>query len=109
MAAHDQLEELILDRETMAAKKKLGSQMAQVVYEGKWFTPLREAIQAFVTSTQQYVTGEVKFKLYKGNIIKAGTTSPYSLYLSLIHILYCYLVFDLMIYALFNSLNLHNI
>ena len=80
MAAHDQLEELILDRETMEAKKKLGSQMAQVVYEGKWFTPLREAIQAFVTSTQQYVTGEVKFKLYKGNIIKAGTTSPYSLY-----------------------------
>ena len=80
MAAHDQLEELILDRETMEAKKKLGSQMAQVVYEGKWFTPLREAIQAFVTSTQEYVTGEVKFKLYKGNIIKAGTTSPYSLY-----------------------------
>ena len=64
----------------MEAKKKLGSQMAQVVYEGKWFTPLREAIQAFVESTQKYVTGEVKFKLYKGNIIKAGTTSPYSLY-----------------------------
>ena len=80
MAAHDQLEELILDRETMEAKKKLGSQMAQVVYEGKWFTPLREAIQAFVESTQKYVTGEVKCRLYKGNIIKAGTTSPYSLY-----------------------------
>ena len=80
MAAHDQLEELILDRETMETKKKLGSQFAQVVYEGKWFTPLREAIQAFVTSTQEYVTGEVKFKLYKGNIIKAVTTSPYSLY-----------------------------
>ena len=80
MAAHDQLEELILDRETMEAKKKLGSQMAQVVYEGKWFTPLREAVQAFIESTQEYVTGEVKFKLYKGNIIKAGTTSPYSLY-----------------------------
>ena len=80
MAAHDQLEELILDRETMEAKKKLGSQFAQVVYEGKWYTPLREAIQAFVESTQKYVTGEVKFKLYKGNIIKAGTTSPYSLY-----------------------------
>ena len=64
----------------MEAKKKLGSQFAQVVYEGKWFTPLREAIQAFVESTQKYVTGEVKFKLYKGNIIKAGTTSPYSLY-----------------------------
>ena len=57
MAAHDQLEELILDRETMETKKKLGSQFAQVVYEGKWFTPLREAIQAFVTSTQEYVTG----------------------------------------------------
>ena len=55
------------------------SLFANVVYEGKWFTPLREAIQAFVTSTQKYVTGEVKFKLYKGNIIKAGTTSPYSL------------------------------
>ena len=80
MAAHDQLEELILDRETMEAKKKLGSQFAQVVYEGKWYTPLREAIQAFVESTQKYVTGEVKFKLYKGNIIKNGTTSPYSLY-----------------------------
>ena len=80
MAAHDQLEELILDRETMETKKKLGSQFAQVVYEGKWYTPLREAIQAFVESTQKYVTGEVKFKLYKGNIIKAGTTSPYSLY-----------------------------
>ena len=73
-------EELILDRETMEAKKKLGSQFAQVVYEGKWYTPLREAIQAFVESTQKYVTGEVKFKLYKGNIIKNGTTSPYSLY-----------------------------
>ena len=80
MAAHEQLEELTLDRETMEAKKKLGSQFAQVVYEGKWYTPLREAIQAFVESTQKYVTGEVKFKLYKGNIIKAGTTSPYSLY-----------------------------
>ena len=80
MAAHEQLEELILDRDTMEAKKKIGSQFAQVVYEGKWFTPLREALQAFVESTQKYVTGEVKFKLYKGNIIKAGTTSPYSLY-----------------------------
>ena len=65
MAAHEQLEELILDRDTMEAKKKLGSQFAQVVYEGKWFTPLREAIQAFVESTQKYVTGEIKFKLYE--------------------------------------------
>ncbi|MCI7813666.1 MAG: argininosuccinate synthase [Robinsoniella sp.] len=75
-----QLEELVLDRDTMNVKKDMGNKMAQLVYEGKWFTPLREAIQAFVTSTEQYVTGEVKFKLYKGNIIKAGTTSPYSLY-----------------------------
>ncbi len=80
MEAHEQLEELILDRETLETKKKLGSQFAQIVYEGKWYTPLREAIWAFVKSTQKYVTGEVKFKLYKGNIIKAGTTSPYSLY-----------------------------
>ena len=80
MEAHAQLEELILDRDTMEMKKKLGSQFAQIVYEGKWFTPLREAIQAFVESTQEYVSGEVKLKLYKGNIIKAGTVSPYSLY-----------------------------
>ena len=51
-----------------------------MVYEGKWFCPLREALQAFIESTQDRVTGEVKMKLYKGNIIKAGTTSPYSLY-----------------------------
>ncbi|MCI5876857.1 MAG: argininosuccinate synthase [Lachnospiraceae bacterium] len=80
MEAHRQLEELVLDRDTMNAKKDMGNKMAQLVYEGKWFTPLREAVQAFVKSTQKYVTGEVKFKLYKGNIIKAGTTSPYSLY-----------------------------
>ena len=80
MEVHKQLEELVLDRATMEVKKEMGDKLAQVVYEGKWFTPLREAIQAFVTSTQEYVTGEVKFKLYKGNIIKAGTTSPYSLY-----------------------------
>ena len=80
MEAHAQLEELILDRDTMEMKKKLGSQFAQIVYEGKGVTPVREAIQAFVESTQEYVTGEVKLKLYKGNIIKAGTVSPYSLY-----------------------------
>ena len=80
MEAQKQLEELVLDRATMDLKKDLGNRLAQVVYEGKWFTPVREAITAFVTSTQKYVTGEVKFKLYKGNIIKAGTTSPYSLY-----------------------------
>ena len=80
MEAHQQLEELILDRDTYALKKEMGSRFASLVYEGKWFTPLREAEQAFIEKTQEYVTGEVKFKLYKGNIIKAGTTSPYSLY-----------------------------
>ncbi len=80
MEAHQQLEELILDRDTYTLKKDLGNKFADLVYEGKWFTPKREAIQAFIETTQQYVTGEVKFKLYKGNIIKAGTTSPYSLY-----------------------------
>lgn len=80
MEAHAQLEELCLDRATMEMKKEMGAKLAQVCYEGKWFTPLCDAIQAFVKSTQEYVTGEVKFKLYKGNIIKAGTTSPYSLY-----------------------------
>ncbi|MBE5938296.1 MAG: argininosuccinate synthase [Lachnospiraceae bacterium] len=80
MEAHQQLEELILDRDTYTMKKDMGNTLADIVYEGKWFTPLREAVQAFIESTQKYVTGEVKFKLYKGNIIKAGTTSPYSLY-----------------------------
>ena len=80
MEAHQQLEELVLDRATMEVKKDLGNKLSQVVYEGKWFTPLCDALRAFVSSTQEYVTGEVKFKLYKGNIIKAGTTSPYSLY-----------------------------
>ena len=80
MEAHMQLEELILDRATMNMKKIISAKLADVVYEGTWFTPLREALQAFVESTQKYVTGEVKFVLYKGNIIKAGTTSPYSLY-----------------------------
>ena len=80
MEAHQQLEELVLDRDTISLKKDLGNKMAQIVYEGKWFTPIREAISAFTASTQQVVTGEVKLRLYKGNIIKAGTTSPYSLY-----------------------------
>ena len=80
MEAHQQLEELILDRDTYAFEKEMGAKFASLVYEGKWFTPLREAEQAFIEKTQEYVTGEVKFKLYKGNIIKAGTTSPYSLY-----------------------------
>lgn len=80
MEAHQQLEELILDRDTYTLKKEMGNKFADTVYEGKWFTPKREAIQAFIEKTQEYVTGEVKFKLYKGNIIKAGETSPYSLY-----------------------------
>lgn len=80
MEAHTQLEELILDRATLSYKKLVANEFANIVYEGKWFTPLRKALQAFVESTQEQVTGEVKFKLYKGNIIKAGTTSPYSLY-----------------------------
>ena len=80
MEDHQQLEELILDRDTYTVKKDLGNKFADVVYEGKWFTPLREALEAFVKVTQEYVTGEVKFKLYKGNIIRMGTTSPYSMY-----------------------------
>lgn len=80
MEAHQQLEELILDRDTYTLKKEMGNKFADIVYEGKWFTPLREAIQAFIDTTQLYVTGDVCFKLYKGNIIKAGTVSPYSLY-----------------------------
>ncbi len=80
MEAHKQLEELILDRATYAMKKEMGGRFASLVYEGKWFTPLRLAEQAFIQETQKYVTGEVKFKLYKGNIIKAGTTSPFTLY-----------------------------
>ncbi len=80
MEAHQQLEELILDRDTYTMKKEMGNRFADIVYEGKWFTPLREAVQVFIEKTQEYVTGEVKFMLYKGNIIKAGTTSPYSLY-----------------------------
>ena len=80
MEAHQQLEELILDRDTYAFEKEMGAKFASLVYEGKWFTPLREAEQAFIEKTQEYVTGEVKFKLYKGNIIDAGVTSPYSLY-----------------------------
>lgn len=80
MEAHTQLEELILDRDTLAVKKEIANRFASLVYEGKWFSPLREAYQAFVDVTQEHVTGEVKMLLYKGNIIKQGTTSPYSLY-----------------------------
>ena len=79
-AAHDKLEEICLDKDTLHYKKNLANTFADLVYDGKWFTPLREAMSAFVDSTQEYVTGDVKLKLYKGNIIDAGVTSPYSLY-----------------------------
>lgn len=78
--AHNKLEELCLDRDTYHYKQGVGNKFAELVYFGQWFTPLREALTAFVESTQQTVTGEVKLKLYKGNIIDAGVTSPYSLY-----------------------------
>ncbi len=78
--AHQVLETLCLDRDTQHYKAILADQYAELVYFGKWFTPLREALDAFVDKTQQTVTGEVKLKLYKGNIINAGATSPYSLY-----------------------------
>ena len=78
--AHEFLEMITLDRETSHYKKLVAQKFGELVYNGLWFTPLREAEQAFIEKTQEYVTGEVKFKLYKGNIIKAGTTSPYSLY-----------------------------
>ncbi len=78
--AHEQLESLCLDKETMHYKQQVALKFADLVYNGQWFTPLREALSAFVDSTQKNVTGEVKVKLYKGNIMGAGTTSPYSLY-----------------------------
>ena len=79
-AAHEALETLTLDRDTMHTKQTLAHKFAELVYYGQWFTPLREALSAFVDKTQEYVTGEVKLKLYKGNIITASITSPYSLY-----------------------------
>ena len=78
--AHDVLEALCLDKETQHYKAQVALKFADIVYNGQWYTPLREALTAFVNSTQQTVTGDVKLKLYKGNIINAGTTSPYSLY-----------------------------
>ncbi len=78
--AHNKLEELCLDRDMFHYKQQIGLKFAELVYYGQWFTPLREALSAFVDSTQQTVTGDVKLKLYKGNIIDAGVTSPYSLY-----------------------------
>ena len=79
-AAHSKLEEICLDKDTQHYKMNLANTFADLVYNGKWYTPLREAMSAFVDSTQETVTGDVKLKLYKGNIIDAGVTSPYSLY-----------------------------
>ena len=78
--AHQVLETLCLDKETQHYKQQVALKFADLVYNGQWFTPLREALSAFVDSTQQNVTGDVKLKLYKGNMINAGVTSPYSLY-----------------------------
>ena len=78
--AHEILETLCLDRDTHHYKELVAAKYAEIVYFGQWFSPLREALDAFVNETQKTVTGDVKLKLYKGNIIPAGTTSPYSLY-----------------------------
>ncbi len=79
-AAHNNLEEITLDKSTSHYKEMLAIRFAELVYDGCWFTPLREAISAFVDSTQQYVTGKVRLKLYKGNVIGAGVQSPHTLY-----------------------------
>ncbi|MBR6290058.1 MAG: argininosuccinate synthase, partial [Clostridia bacterium] len=79
-AAHEYLETVTLDKMTAHKKEELSITFAELVYNGQWFTPLREALSAFVDKTQETVTGKVKLKLYKGNIIKAGVWSDYSLY-----------------------------
>ena len=78
--AHNKLEEICLDRDTYHYKQQVGIRYAELVYFGQWFTPLRESLAAFVDKTQETVTGDVRLKLYKGNIIDAGVKSPYSLY-----------------------------
>ena len=78
--AHDVLETICLDKETQHYKQQVALKFADLVYNGQWFTPLREALSAFVDKTSETVTGDVKLKLYKGNIINAGVTSPYTLY-----------------------------
>lgn len=80
ISAHKALEELVLDRQTFEFKSFVSEKFSQLVYEGKWFSPLRNALSAFIDETQKYVTGVVNLKLYKGNIIKDGTSSPYSIY-----------------------------
>ena len=79
-AAHDLLESITLDKETSHFKAVVAQKYADLVYNGQWFTPLREALDAFVDSTQATVTGDVKLKLYKGNITPASLTSPYTLH-----------------------------
>ena len=79
-AAHQSLEEITLDKETQHYKMQMAIKFSEIVYNGQWYTPLREAMSAFVDKTQETVTGDVKLKLYKGNIINAGMTSPHSLY-----------------------------
>lgn len=78
--AHEQLEMITVDKDTLHVKQKLAVDFADLIYNGKWYTPLQEALTAFADEADKYVTGTVKLKLYKGNIIPAGTTSPYSLY-----------------------------
>ncbi len=78
--AHEHLEMLTVDKDTLHAKQKLAVDLADQIYNGKWYTPLTEALVAFANKSNEHVTGSVKLKLYKGNIIPAGTTSPYSLY-----------------------------
>ncbi len=78
--AHEQLEMITVDKETLHMKKKLAVDYADMLYNGKWYSPLQEALTAFANKSNEYVTGTVKLKLYKGNIIPAGMTSPYSLY-----------------------------
>ena len=78
--AHEQLEMLTVDKDTLHVKQKLAVDYADLIYNGKWYSPLQEALTAFANESNKYVTGSVKLKLYKGNIIPAGTTSPYSLY-----------------------------
>ena len=78
--AHADLEELCLDKATHHFKQSIALKFADLVYNGEWFTPLRESLSAFVSKTQETVTGDVKLKLYKGNIVNAGMNSPYSLY-----------------------------
>ena len=79
-AAHELLEMITVDKDTLHVKQKLAVDFADLVYNGKWYSPLRESLSAFVDKTQEFVTGTVKVKLYKGNIIPAGMTSPYTLY-----------------------------